>query len=265
MINNRQVREVEDLPSASGERHMEHIRLIRIDQIDFAPQPWRPINYRRDRRWAEFVTSVREHGLLIEPKCRMTSAGTYEPITAFQALLAAREAGAEDVRCVVSDLDDVAATVSAFHARLADAEPAGLVLEQAWSVENLRRELVARGEAASCRAIAARIGRSKSFASYSLNIAKALPRDRLLAIAAEEGISEAVAVTLPKAAAAGLANLDNDNREAVLRSALRAIPRKGGAATVVAQCASKQAETLLLRLLKRFVYALRHLLRQVLR
>ena len=242
---------------------MEQIEFIEIDQIDFSPKVWRPANHRRDYRWAEFVGSVRQHGLMVEPKVRAMSDGVYEPITGLHALLAVREAGHRVVKCVVSQMGDVEATVAAFHARLAETEPAGLVLENAWSISNLERELLARGEVASCRTIAARIGRSKSFVNYSLAIAVALPRERFLAIAAEEGVPEAVAVTLPKAAAAGLAKVAADRRDDMLRGALRVIESRGAATNVVtAADVTNAPRTYLLQFIKHVLDMLRRLILQ---
>lgn len=234
----------------------ETIVTLRIEQIDFQPKEWRPCNYATSQGWSDFVQAVAENGLLIEPKCRINPSGLYEPITAFQALLAARDAALTEVQCVACEATDEEATRIAFIAQRSEAEAKGAVLESAWSIAHLQACLRKRKEDASTRAIARRISKSKSTVDYSLRIAAALPRERVARAAREAGIEEAVAVTLPQRAAAALVKLGPDVQEAALKEALLSLGKRG-AATRVAVAAMDRGSNrhfrILVQLLRRLL------------
>ena len=240
----------------------ETINTLQIRQIDFDPKDWRPCNYATSQGWSDFVRAVAEKGLPIEPKCRISPSGLYEPITAFQALLAARDAGLAEVQCVICDVPDEEATRIAFIAQRSEAEAKGAVLESAWSIAHLHESLRKKDLDASVRGIARRISKSKSTVDYSLRIAAALPRDHVARVAREIGIDETTAVALPQRAAAALAKLGPDAREVALKASLRSLGTRGGA-TRVATAAAKGAPEPRLRLLLKVIRRLIQLFAEI--
>ena len=103
---------LDDLFSSQEEREngkMPNIKDIPLSLLDEFPN--HPFKVRDDEDMLKLIESVSERGVLVPAIVRSKADGRYELISGHRRKRASEYAGKNNMRCIVSDLDDDAATI----------------------------------------------------------------------------------------------------------------------------------------------------------